>query len=195
MEKVSDRLELMNTYAENTFNMLDNLKNNLGTYRVENLNDVRASIKKIMNGTYNIEYCDICSVEQNLVNEETVHVLFKFVHYTIPSMVTEPYWLITLTTSNTSSTDSCMANYLAKTTMLDKTYAPPKIIVKMIDIVDNSGTEDVTENPDEIAEVLNDPETWTDDISFIDNVGKIYSIDDLLNKTVLTGDHVIFVVE
>jgi|LakMenEpi03Aug12_release.lakeMendotaPanAssembly.Ray.scaffolds.fasta_scaffold556304_3 hypothetical protein len=195
MEKVSDLLELTTTFVENIFSMLENLKNNLGTYRVDNLNDVRASIKKIMNGTYNIEYCDICSVEENLVDEETAHILFKFVHYTVSSMTTEPYWLITLTTSNTSSTDSCMANYLAKIAFVDKTYAPPKIIVKMIDIVDNSGTEDITENTDEIAEVLNDPETWTDDISFIDNVGKIYNIDDLLNKTVLTGDHVIFVVE
>lgn len=171
--------------------MLENLKNNLGTYRVENLNDVRASIKKIMNGTYNIEYCDICGVEENLVNEETVHVLFKFVHYTVSSMATEPYWLITLTTSNTSSTDSCMANYLAKTKIMEDRI----LIVKMIDIIDNSGTEEVTENPDEISKVLNDPETWTDDISFIGIAGKLYSIDDLLNKTVLAGDHVIFVVE
>ena len=50
MEKVSDLLGLTIMFAENIFKMLENLKNNLGTYRVENLNDVRASIKKIMNG-------------------------------------------------------------------------------------------------------------------------------------------------
>ena len=84
-----------------------------------------------------------------------------------------------------------MANYLAKTKIMEDRI----LIVKMIDIIDNSGTEEVTENPDEISKVLNDPETWTDDISFIGIAGKLYSIDDLLNKTVLAGDHVIFVVE
>lgn len=81
--------------------MLKNLKNNLGTRKVENLENVFSSIREIMkNEGYNVEKCDICSVEvTQAVNK--CHVLFKFVHYSVPTMANEPYWLITLATDTT----------------------------------------------------------------------------------------------
>ena len=84
--------------------MLPRLKTNLGTHRQETLEDVRTSIKEILRNTgYDVDKCDICSVDVTLVDKKdayypTAHVLFKFVHYTVPTMSTEPYWLITLTT-------------------------------------------------------------------------------------------------
>jgi hypothetical protein len=167
-----------------------NFKNNLGTYQVENLNMIRDSIKKIMDGTYNIEYCDICSVQTHPVDENTVHVAFKFVHHTVPTMATEPFWLITLTTQY-SSVDSCMANYLLKNRKMDNMI----VIEEMTDVIDNWGKTETTTDADEIAKVLNDSETWTDDISFKDRMGSIYSIDDLLQKTVIVGSHTILVIE
>ena len=86
--------------------MLPRLKKNLGTHQVETLEDVRTSIKEILRNTgYYVDKCDICSVNVTLLDEEdcpypTAHVLFKFVHYTVPTMLTEPYWLITLTTES-----------------------------------------------------------------------------------------------
>jgi hypothetical protein len=196
MVNLSDPPELINTYVENIFNManLIDLKQNLGTYRVESLDDVRASIKKIMSGTYNTKYCDICSISETQINEKTKHILFKFVHFSVATMATEPYWLITLTTDNTASTDSCMTNYLARAKE-ERDIEDRVVIVEMIDIVDNSGTEESTTDPDEIAKVLNDPETWTDDIWFLDSSKNQYSIDDLIRKTVIVGDHTILVIE
>ncbi len=196
MVNLSDPPELINTYVENIFKManLIDLKQNLGTYRVDSLEDVRASIKKIMSGSYNTEYCDICNVEVTTINEGTKHVLFKFVHFSVATMATEPYWLITLTTDNTASVDSCMANYLARA-IEERNIEDRIVIVEMIDIVDNSGTEESTTNPDEIEKVLNDPESWTDDIWFLDRWKNQYSIDDLIGKTVITGDHTILVIE
>ena len=188
MEKVLDLQVLTNTFVENIFNMI-NFKNNLGTYQIENLDNIRDSIKKIMDGTYNIKYCDICSVQTYPVDENTIHVAFKFVHYTIATMATEPFWLITLTTQY-SSIDSCMANYLLKNRKMNMI-----VIEEMTDVIDNSGKTETTQNPDESAKVLNDSETWTDDITFKDQKGNIYSIDDLLQKTVIVGSHTIFVVE
>ena len=86
--------------------MLPRLKKNLGTHQVETLENVRHSIKEILRNTgYDVDKCDICSVDVTLVGEKdayypTAHVLFKFVHYTVPTMSTEPYWLITLTTAS-----------------------------------------------------------------------------------------------
>ena len=84
--------------------MLPRLKTNLGTHQVKTLENVKDSIKEIlkMEG-YNVDKCDICSVDITLLDRKdshypTAHVLFKFVHYTVPTMLTEPYWLITLST-------------------------------------------------------------------------------------------------
>jgi len=69
------------------------------------------------------------------------------------------------------------------------------IIVKMTEVIDNWGREEVTENAEEIAKVLKDPETWTDDITFTDQTGIIYFIDDLIGETVMVGDTCIYITE
>ena len=43
-----------------------------------------------LNG-YSVKSCDICSVNREWSLEE-VDVKFKFVHYSIPTMATEPYY-------------------------------------------------------------------------------------------------------
>ena len=45
---------------------------------------------------FNTEFCDICSEKWFETNEGTV-VLFKFVHYSVPTMTTEPYWKVIFT--------------------------------------------------------------------------------------------------
>jgi len=39
-------------------------------------------------------------------------------------------------------------------------------------------------DPNQIAEVLRNPETWTDDYLFFDEENKVYFIDDLVGKEV-----------
>ena len=87
------------------YSMLPRLKRNLGTHQVKDLENVRDSIREILEAEgYDVKHCDICSVDITRLDEKdayypTVHVLFKFVHYKVPTMLTEPYWLITLSTA------------------------------------------------------------------------------------------------
>lgn len=69
------------------------------------------------------------------------------------------------------------------------------IIIKMTEVIDNWGREEVTENAEEIMKVLKDPETWTDDITFTDQTGIIYFIDELIGETVMVGDTCIYITE
>jgi len=46
-----------------------------------------------LNG-YNVKYCDICNVEPEWLNDEEVDIKFKFVHYSVPTASTEPYYHI-----------------------------------------------------------------------------------------------------
>jgi len=43
---------------------------------------------------YDLNHNDICNID-NTWSDEQVDVLFKFVHYSVPSIVTEPYYKIT----------------------------------------------------------------------------------------------------
>jgi hypothetical protein len=57
--------------------------------------DIRKCIKHIMDSNgYNTKACDICSVIPTFSLEQ-VDVKFKFVHYSVPSMATEPFFKIT----------------------------------------------------------------------------------------------------
>jgi hypothetical protein len=52
------------------------------------------AIKSFMESNgYNVETCDICSTNTEWF-DEGVDVKFKFVHYSVPTMATEPYYLI-----------------------------------------------------------------------------------------------------
>ena len=43
---------------------------------------------------YDIKTCDVCSVKSDGVIDNKESVLFKFVHYSTPTMATEPYFKI-----------------------------------------------------------------------------------------------------
>ena len=66
------------------------LKKDFGVVVLKEKTDIRSQIKTFMfeNG-YNVDKCDICSV-----NCEGDVVFFKFVHWTTPTMATEPYFKI-----------------------------------------------------------------------------------------------------
>ena len=57
-------------------------------------------------------------------------------------------------------------------------------IVKYRETIDNWGRTETVTDPNRIAEVLRDPETWTDDYLFFDEENKVYFIDDLVGKEV-----------
>ena len=61
--------------------------------------------------------------------------------------------------------------------------------------IDNWGTEERITNEQEIINILKDPESWTDDIVFLDYSGKAYFIDDLINRKVQVGEEEFFVIE
>lgn len=57
-------------------------------------------------------------------------------------------------------------------------------IVKIEEVIDNWGRYETTVHPAQIAEVLRDPATWSDDQAFYDENGQIYLIDGLIGKEV-----------
>lgn len=65
----------------------------------------------------------------------------------------------------------------------------PKInIVHYSEVIDNSGKEVGSEKPKDILRVLRNSAGWTDDMVFHDKWGNRYGIDDLIGKTVVTGN-------
>ena len=57
-------------------------------------------------------------------------------------------------------------------------------IVRLEETIDNWGRTETTDLPSEIAEILRDPETWTDDQIFYDEENRPFFIDDLIGKEV-----------
>jgi hypothetical protein len=57
-------------------------------------------------------------------------------------------------------------------------------IVRLEETIDNWGRTEVNNLPSEIAEILRDPETWTDDQIFYDEENRPFFIDDLIGKEV-----------
>lgn len=72
-----------------------------------------------------------------------------------------------------------------------------KTIIKMTQVTDNWGGEYVTEDPEEIADTLKEPEYWNGDIFFTDNIGNVYDIDDLieLGDILLVNNNIISLTE
>jgi hypothetical protein len=60
-------------------------------------------------------------------------------------------------------------------------------IVYYSEILDSWGKTNSSNKPEIIIKVLNSPEEFTDDMSFQDKIGNIYSVDDLIGKEVLVG--------
>ena len=78
---------------------MENIKKDFGTtYLKTNINkqefNYYNAIKNIkVQNVYNTKYCDICSVETEWMDKE-VDIKFKFVHYSVKTMTTEPYYKI-----------------------------------------------------------------------------------------------------
>jgi hypothetical protein len=72
----------------------------------------------------------------------------------------------------------------------------PKInIVHYSEVIDNHGNTVGSEKPKDIIRVLRNSKDWTDCMIFHDNFGYWYDIDDLIGKTVVTGNYEILVEE
>lgn len=68
----------------------EDLKKDFGLVKVDDLTDVRENIRKHMDANgYNVDKCDIC----NVINQGP-ETFFKFVHYSVPTMATEPFYRI-----------------------------------------------------------------------------------------------------
>jgi hypothetical protein len=57
-------------------------------------------------------------------------------------------------------------------------------IVSLTDVIDNWGRTETVTDPLEIQQVLLSPEEWTDDLTFTDDRGQVYWIDDLIDREV-----------
>jgi hypothetical protein len=57
-------------------------------------------------------------------------------------------------------------------------------IVSLTDVIDNWGRTETVTDPLEIQQVLLSPEEWTDDLTFTDDQGQVYWIDDLIDREV-----------
>lgn len=70
------------------------IRKDFGSVLLKNKTNIYEQIRTYMkeNG-YNVEHCDICSVETESSKGKDV-VKFKFVHYSVPTMSTEPYYKI-----------------------------------------------------------------------------------------------------
>ena len=70
------------------------IKKDFGSISLKKKTNIYEQIKTYMkeNG-YNVKCCDICSVKTESSKKKDI-VKFKFVHYSIPTMSTEPYYKI-----------------------------------------------------------------------------------------------------
>lgn len=79
---------------------MENIKRDFGTVYLETVIkqgefDYHKAIENVMKlSGYNTKSCDVCSVKTEWKDEE-VDIKFKFVHHSVPTMATEPYFKIT----------------------------------------------------------------------------------------------------
>jgi hypothetical protein len=58
-------------------------------------------------------------------------------------------------------------------------------IVYYSEVIDNWGRTESSTKPEVISKILKDPDNFTDDMSFEDENGRVYDIDDLIGKEVI----------
>ena len=68
-------------------------------------------------------------------------------------------------------------------------------IVYYFEVIDNWGRNESSAVPERIIKVLQNPDEWSDDITFQDGSGMLYFIDDLVGKEVQVGDTIFTVKE
>ena len=66
---------------------------------------------------------------------------------------------------------------------------------EVFEVVDNWGRSERYTDEKEIVLILKDPGSWSDDQTFVDDRGRGYSIDDLIDKKVRVGEEVFVVIE
>jgi len=70
------------------------IKKDFGLVVINEKTDLRQQIKEYMKESgYNVDGCDVCSVKCDSIENRDI-VLFKLVHYSTPTMSTEPYYRI-----------------------------------------------------------------------------------------------------
>jgi hypothetical protein len=58
-------------------------------------------------------------------------------------------------------------------------------IVYYSEVIDNWGRTESSTEPEVISKILKDSDNFTDDMSFEDENGRVYNIDDLIGKEVI----------
>ncbi len=67
-------------------------------------------------------------------------------------------------------------------------------IIYYTEVIDNWGRTESSRDGEKIRSVLTTPENWNDDMTFEGDDGKVYFIDDLLDKEVTTNGVETFIV-
>jgi hypothetical protein len=68
-------------------------------------------------------------------------------------------------------------------------------IVYYSEVIDNWGRTESSTKPEVISKILKDPDNFTDDMSFEDENGRVYDIDDLIGKVVVVNGYEPFIVQ
>lgn len=71
----------------------------------------------------------------------------------------------------------------------------PIKIVYYSEVIDNWGRTESSTKPDVISRILKDTDNFNDDMSFEDENGRVYNIDDLIGKEVVVNGDVPFIVQ
>ena len=71
----------------------------------------------------------------------------------------------------------------------------PIKIVYYSEVIDNWGRTESSTKPDVISKILKDTDNFNDDMSFEDENGRVYNIDDLIGKEVVVNGDVPFIVQ
>lgn len=61
-------------------------------------------------------------------------------------------------------------------------------IIKYSEILDNWGSTESSMKTDTILKVIEDTDSWSDDMRFYDSNHRMYFIDDLIGKTIKIGE-------
>jgi len=67
-------------------------------------------------------------------------------------------------------------------------------IVYYSEVIDNWGRIESSTKPELLSKILKDPDNFTDDISFGDDNGRVYYIEDLIGKKVMVQGYEPFIV-
>jgi hypothetical protein len=76
-----------------------------------------------------------------------------------------------------------------------KNTVTPIKIVYYSDVISHWGQTESSIKPKRIIEALQNPDEWSDDMTFRDEAGYVYFLDDLIGKEVQVGDNIFTVID